>query len=120
MMNAPALEHMTDTVQDVAHRVVERAPDLASAVGRGARSTVDTVSDAVSKLAYKTPFVEAPKPQRFGSSALLRIAMLAAIAGMVVWFVNRRRRTEPSYQTDDGPRERATGITERRFATAAG
>jgi ABC-type transporter Mla subunit MlaD len=122
-MNAPTLDHVTDTVQDVAHKVADRAPDLASHVGRSARSTAETVaetvSDAVLKLAHKTPFLEAPKPQRNNARWMFRAAIVATIAGLAMWIVNRRRGTHPWYEVDEtaAPEKTAT-TTERRFATA--
>ena len=108
-MNAPSIDQMTGTVnnvtgtvQDAAHVVAERAPELASAVGRGARSTVDTVSDAVTKLAALTPWVESPK-QRHLARWIFRAAILATVAGLAMWFVSRRRHAmRPWYATDEG------------------
>jgi hypothetical protein len=122
-MNAPTLEHVSDTVQDVAHKVADRAPDIASAVGRNARSTAgtvaETVSDAVAKLAYKTPFLDAPKPQHRGRW-MFRAALVATIAGIAMWIANRRRAAH-LHQVDEAPATEETGRTsERRFATAGG
>jgi hypothetical protein len=125
-MNAPTL-HVTDTVQDVAHKVADRAPDIAhkvadrapdiaSAVGRRAESVAETVSDAVVRLAQKTPFVEAPKPQR--GRWMFRAALVATIAGIALWLVNRRRTSQPWHDVDETPTAQETGRTERRFATA--
>ena len=133
-MNAPTLEHMTDTVQDVAHKVADRAPDIAhkvadrapdiaSHVGRSARSTAETVaetvSDAVVKLAQKTPFLDAPKPQHHRGRFVFRAALIATIAGLALWFANRRRSSHPWYRADETPTAEETGrAAERRFATA--
>jgi len=122
-MNTPTLEHMTDTVHDVAHKVADRAPDLASHVGRSARSTAETVaetvSDAVVKLAQKTPFLDAPRPQRHPGRWMFRAAIVATIAGIAMWMVNRRRTSRPWYGADDTPTAEETGrTTERRYATA--
>ena len=124
-MNAPSIDQMTGTVnnvtgtvQDAAHVVAERAPELASAVGRGARSTVDTVSDAVIKLAALTPWVELPK-QRNLARWLFRAAILATVAGLAMWFVSRRRHAmRPRYATDEARQDEGTGTAERRLATA--
>ncbi len=124
-MNAPSIDHMTDTVhhmtgtvQDAAHVVAERAPELASAVGRGARSTVDTVSDAVTKLAALTPWVEVPR-QHHLARWIFRAAILATVAGLAVWFVNRRRHAmRPWYATEEAGKDEGTGTAERRLATA--
>jgi len=123
MMNAPTLEHMTDTVQDVAHKVADRAPDIASHVGRSARSTAETVaetvSDAVLKLAQKTPFLDAPKPQHHRGRFMFRAALIATIAGIAMWMVNRRRTSQTWYGADENSATEATRpTTERRFATA--
>ena len=127
-MNAPTLEHVTDTVQDVAHKVADRAPDiahkvadrapdLASAMGRRAEAVAETVSDAVVRLAQKTPFVDAPKPQR--GHWMFRAALVATIAGIAMWIINRRRTSQPWYGADEAPTGEETGrTTERRFATA--
>lgn len=128
-MNAPTLEHMTDTVQDVAHKVADRAPeiahkvadrapDIASHVGRSARSTAETVSDAVVKLAQKTPFLDAPKPRHRGQW-MFRAAMIATIAGLAMWFANRRRASLPWYRADETPTAEETGLTTQpSYATA--
>lgn len=126
-MNAPTLEHVTDTVQDVAHKfadrapdiahkVADRAPDIASAVGRRAETVAETVSDAVVRLAQKTPFVDAPKPQR--GRWMFRAALVATIVGVAMWIVNRRRTSQPWYGADETPTAAETGLTERRYATA--
>lgn len=126
-MNAPTIDRVSDTLQDAAHTVqeaahtlAERAPDVASAVGRGARSAAGTVSHKVEQLAAKTPWIEAPKPKRHGPPMLVRIAMIAAIAGIAMWFVNRRRH-EQQYGVDEGTMSSdaaAPQLSERRFATA--
>ena len=132
-MNAPTLEHMSDTVQDVAHKVADRAPDIAhkfadrapdiaSHVGRSARSTAETVaetvSDAVVKLAQKTPFLDAPKPRHRGQW-MFRAAMIATIAGLAMWFANRRRASLPWYRADETPTAEETGLTTQpSYATA--
>jgi hypothetical protein len=118
-MYAPTLEHMTDTVQDVAHKVADRAPDIASQVGRSARSTAETVSDAVVKLAQKTPFLDAPKPQHHRGRWMLRAAIIATIAGVAMWIANRRRASLPWYRADETPADDETAsTTQRRYATA--
>ena len=119
-MHAPNIEHVTDTVQDVAHKVADRAPDIANAVGRSARSTAESVSDAVMKLAQMTPFVEAPKPQHHRMRWMVRAAIIATVAGIAMWFVNRRRVTSrPWSEGGETPTTQDAGLTtERRFATA--
>ena len=122
-MNAPTLEHVTDAVQDVAHKVADRAPDIASAVGRNARSTAETVaetvSDAVVKLAHKTPFLDAPKPQHHRGRWLFQAALVATIAGIAMWVVNRRRNSRPGYDAGEAVTAQQAGrTTERRYATA--
>jgi hypothetical protein len=117
-MHAPTIEHVTDTVQDVAHTVAERAPEVASAVGRGARSTMETVSDAVTKLAAKTPWVDAPTP-RHRARWMLRAAILATVAGIAMWVVNRRRHAPQPWEATQEPAPApATKTHERRLATA--
>ena len=121
-MNAPKLENLTDTVQDVAHKVADRTPDIASVVGRNARTTAETVghtvSDAVVRLAQKTPFLDAPTPQRRGRW-MFRAALVATIAGIALWMINRRRTSEPWLDVDDAPTAKDTAVTsERRLASA--
>jgi len=126
VINAPSIEHvtdtvhhLTDTVQDAAHAVAERTPEIASAVGRSARSTVDTVSDAVTKLAALTPWVEAPKPQHHRARWMLRAAIVATVAGLAMWFANRRRNSMHAPMAADATRtDEATPAAERRFASA--
>lgn len=90
-----------DLAHDLASTVAERAPDLTSAVGRGARSSVDAVSDVVAelpgqvtkmatKLAALAPFVDTPPPARRWSRWPVRLALLAAVAGIGWWLVQRR------------------------------
>jgi hypothetical protein len=85
-------------------------------VGRRAETVAETVSDAVVRLAQKTPFVEAPKPHR--GRWMFRAAIVATIAGVAMWLVNRRRTAEPWYGADETQTSQETGATERRFATA--
>lgn len=119
-MNAPTIDHMTETVHDVAHKVAERAPGIASAVGRSAHSTAETLSDAVVKLAQKTPFAEAPKPQPRRGRWMFRAALVATIAGIAMWIANRRRgATHPWLDADDtATAYEPDQIAERRYATA--
>ena len=118
-MHAPNIEHVTDAVQDVAHKVADRAPDIANVVGRSARSTAESVSDAVVKLAQMTPFIDAPKPQHHRMRWMVRGAILVTIAGIAMWFVNRRRMTPRPSEADETPTAPRAGVTtERRFASA--
>lgn len=104
-----------DLAQDVASTVAERAPDLTSAVGRGARSSMDTVSDVVAelpgqvtkiatKLAALAPFVDTPPPARRRSRWLVRLAILAAVAGIGWWLMNRRADETASDAEATAPR----------------
>lgn len=115
-------------VQDVAHNVADRAPDLTSAVGRRARSSLDTVSDAVvdlpgqatkfaTKLAALTPFIEAPRP-RHRSRWLLRAALVAALVGVGWWLANRRKRDFDAVDTARSGTSDPTGLRGERPATA--
>jgi len=140
-MHTETLTHLADTVtdkvgeaasaaHDLAHNVAERAPDLTSAVGRGARSSLDTVSDAVSelpgtvtrfatKVAALTPFMDAPAPPRRGKRWVLRVAVLTSLVGLAWWIASRRRRNE--YRTFDAsvaPAPELADNPERRYATA--
>ena len=117
-MHAPTLDRLGDTVHDVAHTVAERAPDIATAVGRSARSAADTVSDTVTKLAAKTPWVEAPVRKRHGPPVAARIAIVAMLAGLVFWFVSRRRHHAEVDEVTLAPDAAATRISDRRYATA--
>jgi hypothetical protein len=85
-------------------------------VGRRAETVAETVSDAVVRLAQRTPFVDAPKPQR--GRWMFRAVVVATIAGIAMWLVNRRRTSLPWYGADETPTAEETGPTERRFATA--
>lgn len=108
-----ALSTSRDFVQDIAHtlsdRVADRGPDVASAVGRGARSSVDTVGDVVSelpsqvsrlatRLAALTPFVDAA-PKRHRSRWLLRVAAVAAVTGLA-WWAFTKVRSQPATSGD--------------------
>lgn len=126
-MNAPTLEHVTDqvsgTFHDVAHRVADRAPDIASAVGRNARSTAatgwHTVADAVAKLAYLTPFLDAPTPRHRRGRWLFGVAVVATIAGIAMWMMKRRRSSQPWYDAGEAAAPEQTDLTTtRRYATA--
>ena len=111
-----ALSTSKDFVQDIAHtmsdRVADRGPDVASAVGRGARSSVDTVGDVVSelpsqvsrlatRLAALTPFVDAA-PKRHRSRWLLRVAAVAAVTGLA-WWAFTKVRSQPTTANDRSP-----------------
>ncbi len=147
VMNTRTLSHVADTVsekvgdavvvaQDIASNVVgnvaERAPDLTSAVGRGARSSMDTVSDAVTelpgtvsryatKLAAMTPFLDAPPPARHGQRWLVRASVVTALVGLAWWLTTRRRRSDDTtYGAGIAPHTapEASDNPERRFASA--
>ena len=142
-MNTEALSHLADSVtdkvgdavstaHDVAHNVAERAPDLTSAVGRGARSSLDTVSDAVfelpgtvsrfaSKLATLTPFLDAPAPSRHGKRWLVRAAIVTSLVGLAWWLTTRRRRSvDTMYDAGIAPATapEAADNPQRRYASA--
>ncbi len=142
-MNTRTLTHLADTVSekvgdavlvahDVASNVAERAPDLTSAAGRGARSSLDTVSDVVTelpgtvfrfatKLAAMTPFIDARPPARHGKRWLVRAAVVASLVGVAWWLTTRRRRTEDtSFDSGIAPAAapEAADSSERRFASA--
>ena len=141
-MNTGTLSHLADTVSDkvgdavlvahdVASNVAERAPDLTSAVGRGARSSLDTVSDVVTelpgtvsriatKLAAMTPFIEAPQPARHGKRWLVRTAVVTSLVGLAWWLTTRRRRTEDtSFDSGNAPAAapEAADSSKPRFAS---
>lgn len=108
-------ESITDTAQDVANQVVERAPDIASAVGRGARSTADRIVDTVTTVAQKTPFVEAPRKR--SAAPIVRIAFVVAIVGVVAWFlVNRRRNADVGTSSYETPAVPETPEVQRRHS----
>jgi len=118
-----------DFVQDVAHTVADRAPDLTSAVGRGARSSLDTVSDALvdipgqvskfaTKLAALTPFVEAPRPARHRSRWLIRLALVGALVGLGWWLANRRQRDFDAVEASGRGAADTSGLRGEHLATA--
>lgn len=124
-----AVSASREFVQDVAHNVAERAPDLSSAVSRGARSSMGTVTDVVAelpgqvtkiatKLAALTPFVEAPPPARHRARWLLRAAVVASIVGIGWWLVNRSQHSDDTTHIAGGATTKPTDRTDSRLATA--
>jgi hypothetical protein len=67
-----------------------------------------------------TPFVDAPKPRHNRLRWMVRAAIITTVAGIAMWFVNRRRAaTRPWSEADQTPTTQDAGLTtERRYATA--